>query len=246
MGTPAYMSPEQARMDGTDVDTRTDIYALGILLYELLTGTTPFATKQFESAGQEAMFRIIREEVPPKPSTRITELRKQPRSESELAIPNSRIAQDLDWVVLKALAKEPQRRYETASPLALDVRRFLKEEPVLAAAPGALYQLRKFVRRNRGATAASIAIVGSLVLGLGLAMRSNVQEREARALGSHRGTSEGSARFALQFTHRSSGRDILGEWLESASHAGWQICPSITKLRQSWQRPPRTALPGSE
>ena len=182
IGTPAYMSPEQARIDGSDVDTRTDIYALGVLLYELLTGTTPFDARQFQSAGQEGMFRIIRDEVPPKPSTRITEIRRRASGGSDIRVQNSHIDQDLDWIVLKALEKERQRRYETANALALDVQRFLKEEPVTAAAPSTLYKFRKFVRRNRGATLAVTAIAASLVLGLGLALLSNVRERKARRM----------------------------------------------------------------
>ena len=144
IGTPAYMSPEQAQLNATDVDTRTDIYALGVLLYELLTGTTPFDPNKLRTEGQEAVFRIIREEDPPKPSTRLRETTANATAKSGGEPPRANeIPQDLDWVVMRALEKDRRRRYETANSLALDVQRFLKSEPVSAAAPSAHYQMRK-------------------------------------------------------------------------------------------------------
>jgi serine/threonine protein kinase len=152
MGTPLYMSPEQAAMSGQDVDTRTDIYGLGVLLYELLTGTTPFDRERLKAASYEEIFRIIREEEPAKPSTRISTLaqgattvsanrKSEPRRLSQL------FRGELDWIVMKALEKDRNRRYETASSFAADVQRYLHDEPVQAYPPSAGYRLRKFVRK---------------------------------------------------------------------------------------------------
>jgi serine/threonine protein kinase/tetratricopeptide (TPR) repeat protein len=179
LGTPAYMSPEQAGLGEIDVDTRSDIYALGVLLYELLTGHTPFAKKELLHAGVEEMRRVIRETEPPKPSTKLSqELASAPHkshtshkspSEPESAS-SGRISQvkeliprvrgDLDWIVMKCLEKDRGRRYESASGLARDVERHLNDEPVTAAAPGTLYLLGKFVRRHR----VGLAMAASLVL----------------------------------------------------------------------------------
>ncbi len=171
IGTPLYMSPEQAALSGLDVDTRSDIYALGVLLYELLTGTTPFDKERFRTAGYDEIRRIIRDEEPPRPSTRIstlgragTALSAQRRSDPQ------RLSQlckgELDWIVMKCLEKDRNRRYETANALARDVERFLHDEPVLACPPSALYRFRKFARRNR----AGVLMAGSLALGLLLAL----------------------------------------------------------------------------
>jgi serine/threonine protein kinase/Flp pilus assembly protein TadD/thiol-disulfide isomerase/thioredoxin len=154
VGTPLYMSPEQAWQSGMDVDTRTDIYGLGVLLYELLTGTTPFEKERLREVGYDEMRRIIREEEPPKPSTRIstlgqaattvsTQRQSEPRRLSRL------IRGELDWIVMKALEKDRNRRYETANGLAGDIERYLRNEPVLACPPSAGYRFRKFARRNK-------------------------------------------------------------------------------------------------
>jgi WD40 repeat protein/serine/threonine protein kinase len=167
IGTPLYMSPEQAGMSDLDVDTRSDIYALGVLLYELLTGTTPFDRERLGKAGYDEIRRIIREEEPAKPSTRISTLgqaastvsanrQSDPRRLSQL------FRGDLDWIVMKALEKDRNRRYETANSLALDVQRYLADEPVQACPPSVGYRLRKFVRRNKRALA-TVALVGVML-----------------------------------------------------------------------------------
>jgi WD40 repeat protein/serine/threonine protein kinase len=164
VGTPAYMSPEQAEMSGLDIDTRSDIYSLGVLLYELLTGTTPLEGTRLRQAGYAEMQRLIREEEPPRPSTRLTSL----GGEATVLAGNRgtdvrRLAQllrgDLDWIVMKALEKDRNRRYETPSAFAADVERFLREEAILARPPSALYKLRKFYRRNRAAVLTAECIV---------------------------------------------------------------------------------------
>ena len=172
IGTPAYMSPEQAALSGLDVDTRSDVYALGVLLYEILTGTTPFDAKTLREAAFDEMRRIIREEEPPRPSTRLTQLRTEQQAGERLApisVPASEVARDLDWVVMKALEKDRSRRYDTAGGLARDVERYLANEPVEAGAPTLRYKMGKFVRRNRIPAAAAVAVAMAIVTGLVLA-----------------------------------------------------------------------------
>ncbi|MHC4434978.1 MAG: protein kinase domain-containing protein, partial [Planctomycetota bacterium] len=170
IGTPAYMSPEQAQMSGLDVDTRTDIYSLGVLLYELLTGTTPFEPHTLQEAGYAEIERIIRETDPPKPSTRLRSLGQEVvdvarwRQTSGEAL-RKLIKGDLDCIVMRCLEKDRARRYETAHGLAEDIERHLRDEPILAGSPGIIYRLQKFTRRHQSQIAVA-AVVIMLLAGL--------------------------------------------------------------------------------
>jgi len=168
VGTPEYMSPEQASLTDDDIDTRTDVYALGVVLYELLSGALPFDSRDLRQAGYEAIRKIIREQDPPRPSTRFSTLGERSTSVAEargLAPKRlqGELRGDLDWITMKALEKDRDRRYETANGLAADVRRHLRNEPVTAGPPSASYRLGKLVRRNRGTFAALGAIAAVLV-----------------------------------------------------------------------------------
>jgi WD40 repeat protein len=183
LGTPLYMSPEQAQLNNLDVDTRSDVYSLGVLLYELLTGTTPLQKQRFKEAAWDEVRRIIREEEPPSPSSRLSSSTTLP---SLAAVRHAEPAQltklvrgELDWIVMKALDKERSRRYETANGFALDIQRFLAGEAVLAAPPSVRYRLRKVARKHRAILTTAAAIAVFLMVGASVSTWQAVVARRA-------------------------------------------------------------------
>ena len=188
IGTPAYMSPEQAEMGGIDVDTRTDIYSLGVLLYELLTSQTPLETKNLLSRGFDEMRRMIRESEPQIPSLRLGSQKKSEKTSTAKRHGTDAhdlihlVRGDLDWVVMKCLEKDRKLRYETAGNLDADVQRVLDYEPVEARPPSTLYRFRKLVRRNKTVFAAIFAIWAALVIGMGVTTWFVINEKQQRDL----------------------------------------------------------------
>ena len=185
LGTMEYMSPEQAKFNQLDIDTRSDIYSLGVLLYELMTGLTPFARKRLQSAAFDEMLRIIREEEPPKPSTRLSTTDALPSiAVNRGSQPNKLsglVRGELDWVVMKALEKDRNRRYETANSFADDIQRYLNDEPVQACPPSAMYRFRKFARRNKAALVMAMFVGSAILITVaGLAVSTVLIAREQR------------------------------------------------------------------
>jgi hypothetical protein len=190
LGTPLYMAPEQASFNAIDVDTRADVYALGVILYELLTGTTPITRETIKRASFDEMLRLIREQEAPTPSSRLSSSDAAPNIAANLQTEPQKLSRfvkgDLDWIVMKALAKERERRYETADGFARDIERFLNHEPVLAGPPTAGYRIRKFIRRNRGPVIAASLVFLALVAGvisttIGLVRAAQAAEQERLA-----------------------------------------------------------------
>ncbi len=254
IGTPAYMSPEQALMGGLDVDTRADIYALGVLLYELLTGRTPFEPKDLMRTGLDECRRTIREREPARPSTRVATLigdeltTTAERRQIESARLVHLLRADLDWIVLKCLEKDRTRRYESASGLAMDIERYLDGEPVLARPPSTLYKLRKFVRRNKAVVAVAAVIVLAAMVSTRQAVRATRAEREqnrlrtVRAIRPAPGSSSaatGRSRTArstaagLQLRHESGPASPGGQQLRSRRRPAESVQPRTRRARPS-------------
>jgi WD40 repeat protein/serine/threonine protein kinase len=208
IGTPAYMSPEQAELSGLDIDTRSDIYSLGVLLYELLTGTTPFERETLAKAALDEMRRIIRESDPPKPSTRLltmgaelTEVAKHRHIEP--AALSRLVRGDLDWIVMKCLEKNRQRRYETPDALSQDLSRHLDNSPVMASPPSVSYLFLKFVRRHRAGVSVAAALAFTVLCGTGVSVWQAVRaSRQAEIAESRRRDAEASQLAAADAQNR--------------------------------------------
>jgi serine/threonine protein kinase len=209
LGTPLYMSPEQAEMNGLDVDTRSDVYSLGVMLYELLTGTTPFESDTLKKVGLDEMRRMIREEEPPTPSRRLSTLSAQACSTNSerRGVDGRRLGQvlrgELDWIVMKALEKDRDRRYESASAFAADVQRYLNDEAVDACPPSAGYRLRKYVRRNRRVlvplAVIALVLVAATTVSSWLAAHALNAQRQAEAAESRSATDSAIAVAVNEF-----------------------------------------------
>jgi tetratricopeptide (TPR) repeat protein/serine/threonine protein kinase len=201
VGTLEYMSPEQAEVNQLDIDTRSDIYSLGVLLYELLAGSPPFSRKELEKAGMLEMLRVIREQEPSKPSAKLSTAEGLPTLAANRGTEPAKLRKlvrgELDWIVMKALEKDRSRRYETANGFARDVERHLADEPVQACPPSAWYRLRKFSRRNKAAFTAAALVLMALVLGTAVSTWQAIRATTAEGLAENRLESERLARHAL-------------------------------------------------
>ncbi len=224
IGTPAYTSPEQMEMSGLDIDTRSDIYSLGVLLYELLTGQPPFDSEELMKSGLEAMRRTIREIDPPRPSTRLSTLTEINRTSiahqrgTEAGKLSLLLRGDLDWIAMRCLEKDRTRRYESAAGLAADIERHLRDEAVEARPPGGIYQTQKFIRRHKLAVSAAAAVTASLIAGLLVSSLLFVQERSARSRAMLAEKKEGELRQQADVARSDEVRRAARTALDLANH----------------------------
>jgi serine/threonine protein kinase len=200
IGTPKYMSPEQATLDQLDIDTRSDVYSLGVLLYELLTGSTPVNAAGLKRKVAEEIYRMVREVAAPRPSIFLNASDTSPGVAAVRGTEPARLMQELrgeiDWIVMKALEKDRARRYETANGFAADVHRYLAGEPVLAHPPSAGYRLRKFVRKNRGPVIAASLIFLALIAGIAGTTIGLLREAEQRRIAENKEREANDAKAA--------------------------------------------------
>ena len=228
VGTPAYMSPEQSSLDTTAIDTRTDIYSLGAIFYELLVGVLPFDTDTLARAGYAEMHRILREQDPPRPSARFDKLgpRSTVSAERRSVEPSSlvrRLRGDPDWITMKALEKEPKRRYASAGAFAQDIQRHLANEPIEARPPSRRYQLQKFVQRNRTVVIAGCLLLATLLAGLWVSTSQYFKAESARALSEKR----------LKKVQRMADKQVLAD-LTAEAESLWPALPERESALSGW------------
>jgi hypothetical protein len=242
IGTPAYMSPEQVDMTSLDIDTRSDIYALGVLLYELLVGKTPFDGKELLMSGLDEMRRTIREKEPIHPSTRLDSLTGKERTTTakrrgaEMTKLTAMLRGDLDWIVMKCLEKDRTRRYETANGLAADVNRFLKQELVAARPPTVVYRFQKMVRRNKLAFAAASAVTLALIAGLGFSIWSYLRERKAHANEAAQRLAAQTAQKEAETVQRAEKQERLRADAEKLAAQRHLYVASMNLAQQAWEQ----------
>jgi serine/threonine protein kinase/tetratricopeptide (TPR) repeat protein len=237
IGTPEYMSPEQAQLDNVDIDTRSDIYSLGVLVYELLTGTTPFTKKDLEKAGMLEMLRVIREQEPPNPSTRLSTAEGLPTLAANRGTEPAKLTKlvrgELDWIVMKALEKDRDRRYETANGLAHDIEKYLNDEPVQACPPSAAYRFRKFACRNRTVLLTAALVAATLLVGVVASVWQAVRATRAESLARRRLVSESLAHQAADEARAQAvaQRELAGANLRKARQA---VDDMYTQVAEKW------------
>ena len=247
VGTPTYMSPEQADPSSMDIDTRTDVYALGVILYELLAGSPPIDAKQFKRGAILEMLRMVREVDPPRPSTKVSTADALPSIAASRDIEPAHLKRalqgDLDWIVMKALEKDRTRRYETANGFAADVLRHLAYEPVLAAPPSRAYRLRKFVRKHRGGVIAASLVVLALVGGIAGTTWGLIRAEWARAGEAKRRTERDEA--LKKEADRAQERDLASKTanesaddLKHRQNVSQMVLAGIAYDEATWSWPP--------
>jgi eukaryotic-like serine/threonine-protein kinase len=236
MGTPIYMSPEQAEMSGLDVDTRTDIYSLGVLLYELLTGTTPFEKERLKTASYDEIRRIIREDEPPRPSTRVstlgqatTELSASRQSDPERL--RRLFRGELDWIVMKVLEKDRNRRYESAGTLAADIQRYLHDEAVQACPPSAAYWFQKFARRNKIVLTTGTVVLAALILGTLISAWQAIRAKQAERQAGVSLAAEKQVRKEAE-SNLLKARQVVDQYLTLTSESRLLDVPGLQPLRK--------------
>jgi serine/threonine protein kinase/tetratricopeptide (TPR) repeat protein len=235
VGTPEYMAPEQAELNQLDVDTRCDVYALGVLLYELLTGTTPLERRRLKELSLLEALRLVREEEPPRPSVRLSTTAELPAIADRRGVEPCRlrglVRGELDWVVMKCLEKDRDRRYDSAGALAEDLRRHLDDEPVSACAPSAAYRFRKFARRNRVALTAASVTATALVLGAAISIGQAVRASRAERLAEARLRDEKSARGQAEANFRMA-REAVDSMLTRVANERLPYMPGMEQVRR--------------
>ena len=244
VGTLEYMSPEQAELNQLDIDTRSDIYSLGVLLYELLTGSTPLEQKRIKESALLEVLRVIREEESPRPSLRLSTTEELPSIAACRHVEPQKlrglVRGELDWIVMKALEKDRNRRYETANGLAADLRRYLEDEPVQACPPSAGYRMRRLIRRNKFAISTVLLVAAALVAGIVVSTWQAMRARRCRtACGESIGSREEAHAARPRPHERKKGNSV--DWPSSAGPsqrsrgARWKArWPTCTPHRASW------------